>query len=86
MIAAAYALAGTVLGIGYFTALWRHAQHFARGSSWLAMVGWGVVRIGLLGGVLVLVSFAGAIPLLATALGIWAGRLVVLRQVRRGAA
>ena len=82
---AAHLVAGLGLGALHFGGLWWNVRLFARGgrasTTILLMIG----RFILLGGVLVLASLEGALPLLLTALGILAARFVVLRSVREAA-
>ncbi|MCW6512181.1 ATP synthase subunit I [Lichenifustis flavocetrariae] len=74
---------GLVLGGLHFGGLWWNTRLFADGGrltlAMAAMLG----RIVVLGGVLTLVSFEGAPPLLATATGVLLARAVVTRRTRR---
>jgi F1F0 ATPase subunit 2 len=78
----AYLAAGVVIGALYFGGLWWNIRLFAeRGrlrTMILAMIG----RFILLGGLLTLASLEGAMPLLLLALGVFAGRFVVMSRVR----
>ncbi|MCW6513139.1 ATP synthase subunit I [Lichenifustis flavocetrariae] len=80
---AAYFAGGLALGGLHFGGLWWNTRLFADGGrltlAMAAMLG----RIVFLGGVLTLVSFEGAPPLLATATGVLLARAVVTRRTRR---
>jgi N-ATPase, AtpR subunit len=82
--AVAALLVGTGLGLGYFWALGRTARLYAAGSGMLAPA---LLTAGrMAGAVLVLgaAAKAGAMPLLAMALGFLVARAVALRAVRGG--
>lgn len=78
------ACAGLGIGLGliHFRGLWRNAQMLAGGQPAKRMVVLILGRFALLAAVLALVARAGALPLLATALGLLVGRQFVLRRVR----
>lgn len=71
--------AGIGLGLCYFRALWWSVRRRAGGAPALAAI---MARVAMLVAILALVSREGALPLLATAAGVLAGRFVVMRQVR----
>jgi F1F0 ATPase subunit 2 len=80
---AAHLAGGVVLGTLYFGSLWWSTQRFAAGGRALPVIAATLGRFLLLGAALV--SRAGALPLLATALGILAARAGVMRRVREAA-
>jgi F1F0 ATPase subunit 2 len=73
--------AGLILGLLYFYALWWNARQLARhgrpSRALLLMVG----RFVLLGGLLILASLGGALPLLAMTIGIITARAVALMRI-----
>ncbi|PWR25741.1 ATP synthase subunit I [Zavarzinia aquatilis] len=74
--------AGVAFGLLYFKGLWWQVRRFEARRRTLALVGVMVLRFALLGGGLLLAALAGAVPLLSAAVGILAGRWLVMRQVR----
>lgn len=82
LTAVACAGLGVVLGLIYFRGLWWNARMLAGGRPAKRVVALMLGRFVLLAAVLALVAHAGALPLLATALGLLAGRQFVLRRVR----
>ncbi len=74
---------GCGLGALYFGSLRCSAEFFARPGRMGATIAIMAVRFALLGGILTLVSLAGAMPLLMTALGVLGGRALVMRRVRQ---
>ena len=77
---AAHLVAGTGLGIVYFSAIQWNARLLALGhhaGTGIALI---IIRLVLLGGLLTLASREGAMPLLALALGVLIARPVVLRR------
>lgn len=84
-LAAAHLALGAGLGVLYFRGLWWNVRLFAGGghAAWAiaAMAG----RFALLGGALMAASLEGAMPLLTTAIGLFAARAVVVRRIRREA-
>ena len=82
----AYFVGGVVAGALYFTSLWWSTRRFAQGGRMIATVALMIGRFLLLGGVLVLASLQGALPLLLMTLGIFLARFVVTRRVRAVAA
>jgi hypothetical protein len=77
---------GCALGVLYFGSLWWSADLFARPGRMGATIAVTAGRFALLGGILTLVSLAGAMLLLMTALGILGGRALVMRRVRQASA
>jgi F1F0 ATPase subunit 2 len=75
--------AGIALGAVYFRGLWWNARLFAEGASLAVTIGIGIGRFVLLGSMLTLASFEGAMPLLLVALGVLVARSVVMRSVRK---
>lgn len=80
-----YLGAGVGLGLLYFHGLWWNICQFAGGGRALTLLFLAIGRFLLLGAALLLVSLAGALPLLATALGVLIARAATLRRVRRWA-
>jgi hypothetical protein len=78
-----YLAIGLGLGLAYFSLMWRSVRAFTGGASGGFSVVAMIMRFALLAGVLFLTSRAGAWPLLATAVGVVAGRQLVLRRVGR---
>ena len=78
---AAHLAAGLALGVVYFLALWRSARLFAEGGRAIPALSLTAARIALLGGGLVVASFEGATPLMATALGALIARALVVRKI-----
>ncbi len=72
---------GVGLGTAYFRCLLWSAGRFAAGGRVSVTAGLLLGRFVLLGGALMLASQLGALPMLATALGVLVGRFVVMRRV-----
>jgi hypothetical protein len=81
LLALAHFALGVALGGAYFQSLWRNAQLLAAGVP-IRTAAWMAGRFTLLACALALTSFEGAAALLATGLGVLAGRAIVLRRVR----
>ncbi|MEJ0069366.1 MAG: ATP synthase subunit I [Pseudomonadota bacterium] len=79
---AAHLAAGIGLGALYFRGLWWNARRFARAGHLPSSIALMIGRIALLGGVLVVASLEGALPLLLTALGVLIARPAVMRRVQ----
>ena len=77
-----YFVAGLLVGRLYFRSLWWNTRRFAAGESAWATVLWMIARLAGLSGLLTLAALEGALPLLLSALGVFAGRAVVLRRIR----
>jgi F1F0 ATPase subunit 2 len=73
-------VAGVLLGIVHFGALWINVRLFATGGAVLALC-LQVLRFVVLLAVLVALAMAGAAALLAGGLGICLGRRLVLRRI-----
>ncbi len=79
----AHLAAGIVAGTLYFRALWWNARRFAAGERVATTIALMIGRFVVLGGILLLASLEGAMPLLTTALGILIARAAVMRRVAR---
>jgi F1F0 ATPase subunit 2 len=79
---ACHLLGGMILGALYFSSLWWNTRLFERAGQISLLVGSMAARFLLLGGVLTAASLEGAMPLLATALGLLLARTAVLRRTR----
>ncbi len=77
-----YAGGGIAAGTLYFASLWWNVRLFGRAGSVRTLIASIAARFVLLGGLLTAASFAGAMPLLATAVGILIARAAVLRWAR----
>lgn len=77
---------GFGVGLLYFRGLWLNARMFVSGDRVAAAIALGLARFGLLGGLLTLASLEGALPLLATALGVLIARPLVMRRVKEAMA
>jgi F1F0 ATPase subunit 2 len=73
---------GALLGACYFQTLWWNVHLLTSGSAWRA-IGLHILRFGVLVASLYAVSRFGAVPLIFAAMGVLAGRALVLRRVRR---
>ena len=73
--------AGFALGWVYFRGLWWNVCQFAGGGRALSFLFLAIGRFLILAGALLLLSCAGALPLLAAVLGVLGGRFVTLRHV-----
>ena len=80
-----YFAAGIACGIVYFRFLWWDVRRFAAAGSPAVTILSMLARVAFLGGVLILASKQGALPLLLMALGVFIARFVVVRGVRAGA-
>ncbi len=78
---ALHLIGGTVIGGLYFGSLWWQAQRFERAGRLRTLLASIVLRFALLAGILTAASFEGALPLLATALGVLLARFAALRRV-----
>ena len=83
---AAHLLAGMLLGVVYFRALWWNVQLMGHGGRTAAAIGLMIGRLALMIGLLGLASRDGALPLLLMALGVLVGRAFVVRRLRRATA
>lgn len=82
LIATACAGLGVGLGLVHFRGLWWNTRMLADGRPARRVIASMLSRFALLAVVLVLLAHAGALPLLATALGLLVGRQLVVRRVR----
>ena len=85
VILALHVVGGAGLGVLYFGSLWWNATIFGQAGHLRRLLASMAARFVLLGGVLTAASFEGAMPLLATSLGVLLARIAVLRQVRMAA-
>jgi F1F0 ATPase subunit 2 len=82
LILALHLASGAAIGALYFGSLWWNTLLFERAGRLRTLLASMAARFALLGGVLIAVSLEGAMPLLATALGVLLARAAVLRRVR----
>jgi F1F0 ATPase subunit 2 len=74
---------GLMFGALYFGTLWWNTRIFSLTGHAKTAATLMIGRFLLLGGLLMLTSLEGALPLLATALGVLLGRAVVMRRLRQ---
>ncbi len=77
---AAHAAAGALLGLAYFALLRAGTRRLARGDGVAQVLGLAALRLALVVAGLALATRAGALPLVATALGLLIGRAAVMRR------
>jgi F1F0 ATPase subunit 2 len=78
--------AGVAAGVAYFLSLWWSARRLANGERARVAILWTFARLFVIGGVLALTAIeGGALALLLAALGVFAGRALVLRGLRASA-
>ena len=82
-VAVAHLALGASLGVLYFCGLWWNVRLFAGGGHAARAIAAMAGRFALLGGVLTATSLEGAMPLLTTAIGLFAARAVVVRRIRK---
>ncbi len=82
IVIAAHFAVGIGLGFLYFRAVWWNARLFATGGHAITAAALLAGRFVVLGGLFVLASREGALPLLAMALGVLVIRPAVMRSVR----
>lgn len=82
LILALHLASGAAIGALYFGSLWWNTRLFERAGRLRTLLASMAARFTLLGGVLVAVSLEGAMPLLATTLGVLLARAAVLRRMR----
>ena len=82
---AAGLIAGLAGGTAHFALLRWNTALYLRPSGLSRAIVLQALRLALLAGVLVLLARQGALPLLLGALGVLAGRWIVLRRVRGAA-
>ena len=85
VVISTYAAAGAMGGAIFFRALWWNTRIIVGGSDVSKAVALALGRFGLMTGLLTMAALAGAAPLLATALGVFIGRLSALRSIRKDA-
>jgi F1F0 ATPase subunit 2 len=81
-IIALYVVGGIAAGTLYFVSLWWNTRLFGRDGRVSTLIAATAARFILLAGLLTAASFAGAMPLLATAAGVLIARAAVLRWTR----
>jgi len=81
IIIGAHLIGGGAVGMLYFRGLWWNASLLSQGGRTAVAIILLVGRFALLGGVMMLASLEGALPLLVTALGVLIGRSAVMRSV-----
>ncbi len=81
----AFLAAGGAGGALYFTMVWRNARSLGRGGRLPVLLALLLLRFSLLAALLTLAAWQGAGPLLATALGVFFARAVVMRRLRDAA-
>jgi F1F0 ATPase subunit 2 len=77
--------AGTGLGLLYFRGLWWSVRQLTGDGRLVTTLALMTGRFAVLGGLVTLTSLEGALPLLATALGILFGRAIVMRDTAEAA-
>ena len=85
VVLAGHLAAGIALGMLFFRGLWWQVERLSGDGRVLKTIALMIGRMVVLGGVLTLASLEGALPLLAMALGVIAGRAIVMRKVREAA-
>jgi F1F0 ATPase subunit 2 len=78
---AAYLAAGIALGVLYFRSLWWNVRRYISGAPVVTTIALTIGRFALLGGLLTLASWEGALPLLMLSLGVMVGRSVVMGRL-----
>jgi len=76
-------LAGIATGSLHVRTLWWNTRRFAEGGRVMTTAALMAARFVVLGGVLLLASLEGALPLLTMALGIFAARMLMVRRFRK---
>jgi F1F0 ATPase subunit 2 len=79
---AAHLAVGIMAGSLYFRALWWNTRRLASGGRATTAIALSIGRFILLGGLLLLASREGALPLLILALGVLVARFAIMRRVR----
>ena len=82
---AAHLAGGIVLGVLYFCSLWWNVCRFTGGGRATTTIALMIGRFALLGGLLMLASLEGALPLLMAALGVLIARSIIMHRVREAA-
>ena len=78
----AHLAAGIGLGILYFRSLWWNVCRFTGGGRATTVIALTIGRFALLGSLLTLAGWEGALPLLVMALGVLIARSAVIRSIR----
>ena len=73
---------GLAAGLFHFSTLGAVTRLYLQGGFMGRAVALQILRLGLLAAVLAALAFAGAVPLMAGALGLLIGRAIVLRRKR----
>ena len=73
--------AGGAFGILHFRSLWWNVRRFTDGGNLLTTIALIIGRFVLLAALMTLASLEGALPLLASALGVLVARFAVMRRV-----
>lgn len=81
IVISGYVAVGAVGGGLFFRALWWNTRVIVGGGEVSKVVALALGRYFLIGGLLALATFKGAAPLLATAVGVFIGRFLVLRSI-----
>jgi hypothetical protein len=84
ILLAAHVAAGAGVGVLFFRALSWNARLIVGGGRVSTAVALTLGRFLLMGGLLTLSALEGAAPLLAAALGVFVGRVFVLRSIGAG--
>ncbi|HKM64164.1 MAG TPA: ATP synthase subunit I [Acidisphaera sp.] len=79
---ALHVVAGIGAGAVYFRGLWWSTRRFAGGGGTVMLALSGVLRLAALGVLLALIAREGALPLLATTLGVLFARAIAVRRVK----
>lgn len=82
---AAHLGTGFALGILFYRSLWWSARRFAVRGSLATIIALMIGRFALMGAILALASFEGALPLLTMAVGMFIARFAVMNSVREAA-
>jgi len=77
----AHVAAGVAVGLFFFRALWWNTLVIVGGGRVSTAIALTVSRFLLIGGLLTLAAFEGAAPLAAASLGVFIGRVFVLRSI-----
>jgi hypothetical protein len=76
---------GVALGLAYFYMLRRSAELLVSGGHTARLILLVAGRLLMIATGLIAAALSGGLPLLATALGVWAGRAIIVRTERRRA-
>jgi F1F0 ATPase subunit 2 len=81
IVLTAHVAAGVAVGALFFHALWWNTRIIVGGGAVSTAIALTLTRFILLGGLLTLAAFEGAAPLVASSLGVFVGRFLVLRSI-----